>query len=103
MDICIELFRRSIPQLKPNKRRYVMLELEKLLPTEKYFLESMLIKFALQGKVPARLVNGIDLNETMDEENQIKKESNPECLVVVEQQNSSAENIPDSGPETNTN
>ena len=71
IDICIELFKRSLPKAKSNKRKCMWLQLKELTSQEKFYSENMLCKLALAGRVSASLLRGIELRS---EERRVGKE-----------------------------
>ena len=103
IDICIELFERSLPRAKSNKRKCMWLQPKELTSQEKFYSENMLCKLALAGKVSASLLRGIELGAGPAEENETKKESNSGELMIEEQSHSQAENNPQSRAEAEHN
>ena len=100
IDICVELFNRSLGQPKPNKRKYVWLELKELTRQQKFYCENLVIMWALQGKVPVSWLRGIKLDAIPQEEAEPKTEPGTESIVVVDesciQAKKNHESIPDS-------
>ena len=103
IDICIELFERSLPRAKSNKRKCMWLQPKELTSQEKFYSENMLCKLALAGKVSASLLRGIELGAGPAEEKESKKESNSGELMIEEQSHSQAENNPESRAEAEHN
>ena len=99
IDICVELFNRSLGQPKPNKRRCFWLQLEELTRQQKFYCENLVIMWALQGKVPLSWLRGIDLDAIPDEETEHKTESSAECIVVVDESSSQVEKNHESRPD----
>ena len=103
IDICIELFERSLPKGKSNKRKCMWLQPKELTSQEKFHSENMLCKLALAGRVSASLLRGIELGAGPGQENERKKESNSGELMIEEQSHSQAENNPESRAEAEHN
>ena len=67
IDLCIEIFERSLLSSTPTKRNRVVLELEELTTSEKFFLENLLIKFMLQGRLAPKWIRDIDLTKSLSD------------------------------------
>lgn len=91
MGICLEIFERSLRRHVPNKRRRVTLELEELTPREKYFLENLLIKFVMQGRLSGRWIRDIDFGQCYPEEKERKKEMNSGLLMIMDEESKERE------------
>ena len=103
IDICIDLFQRSLPKGKSNKRKCMWLQPKELTSQEKFHSENMLCKLALAGRVSASLLRGIELGAGPGQENETKKDSNSGELMIEEQSHSQAENNPESRAEAEHN
>lgn len=103
IDICIEIFERSLRKLKQNKRRCIVLELPELSKRDRLFLEHLIIKFVMQGRLSTPWVREIDLDEILDEDNENKKELNSAVLAICDVDGHHGNTIPESKSSTGSN
>lgn len=95
IDICIEIFERSRKRPIPNRRKHFVVELPELTKRERFFMEALVMKFIMQGRLFPRWVRGIDLYETLDELNENKKEVNPAALQICADNSHQGKTIPE--------
>ena len=103
MDICVELFSRSLWRPQRNRRKCFFLDLKEHTSQERFFFENLLIDFVLEGRLPTSIVRTIDFDIDIGQYIKRKKESNPGLLASEEVSGGQAENIPGSRPEAESN
>jgi hypothetical protein len=67
IDICIAVFEKSLKRPLRNRRRRVVLELDPLTVREKFYLENLLVKFVLEGRLSTTWIRNIDLAKSLPE------------------------------------
>jgi hypothetical protein len=100
MDICIELFNRSLSRirnLEVRKIKYTILEIEELSKYETQLFMNVLSKLNDQRFLPLFEDDIIKITEeTFDEKIEIKKDSSSTGLMIDEEKSKQAEQNPKS-------
>ena len=103
IDICIEIFEKSLWKQKRNRRRHIVLELKELTKKEKFFMEGLIIKFVMRNILPIYWVRGIDLDNNLEDINEEKKELNSVALAICDGDSHHEKAVPESSSSAGAN